>query len=306
MPPLHTGDSPLDAGQHQADNAALHQRVAELEAALATQTAQANQLRAVLDRVPYALYWKNSDLVYLGCNRRFAADLGLASPAEIVGKRDADLAWQPEEVAAFETADRAILESGQDVYDDNEVVQHPDGSQEWFETYKLPLYNSSGEIFGILATYNNVTARKQAEATVDAQASLLDELSTPVIPLTDHILVVPLVGTVDTRRAHQLLETTLQTITATGVDALLIDITGVPVIDTHVAGVLIQTAQAARMLGARMILTGIRPEVAQALVSLGLELHNMVTYSTLQRGVAELLHLGNARRSQPRANAPIW
>ena len=183
MPPLHTGDSPLDAGQHQADNAALHQRVAELEAALATQTAQANQLRAVLDRVPYALYWKNSDLVYLGCNRRFAADLGLDSPVEIVGKRDADLAWQPEEVAAFETADRAILESGQDVYDDNEVVQHPDGSQEWFETYKLALYDASGEVFGILATYNNVTARKQAEATVDAQASLLDELSTPVIPL---------------------------------------------------------------------------------------------------------------------------
>jgi rsbT co-antagonist protein RsbR len=293
----HDDQGPAAASQDiPADN--LLRRIAELERALdqqselvSRQNSRINLLQIVIDHIPYAIYWKDTQLTYQGCNKRFASDLELPGPEAIVGRTDHDLPWQADEAAAFEAADRRIMETQQPFYDDNESVVYPDGSQEWFETYKLPLHAPDGSLIGVLATYNNVTARKRAEQMVEAQATLLQELSTPVIPLTDSILVLPLVGSIDTRRAQQLLETVLERIAETGAQTLLLDITGVPIIDTHVAQVLIQISNAARLLGARIALTGIRPEVAQALVGLGVELQNMVTYSTLQRGLGDLFAL---------------
>src|SRR5581483_10834007 len=134
--------------------------------------------------------------------------------------------------------------------DDDETVIHPNGTQEWFETYKLPLVDASGKLIGVLATYNNITARKRAEATVDAQATLLQELSTPVIPITDQVLVLPLVGAIDSRRAQQVLAAVLDQLAASHAQIVFLDITGVPIIDTQVAHALIQTSQAVQLLGA--------------------------------------------------------
>lgn len=284
----HTTTTPAD----------LHERIRALEQERDAQEREIGRLhehvallQAVLDQVPYAIYWKDTRLVYQGCNRRFAEDVGLPGPAAIVGKTDADLPWQEAERAAFEAAERQLLAAEAPIYDDDETVIHPDGRQEWFETYKLPLHDASGALVGLLATYNNITARKRAEATVQAQAALLEEVSTPVIPLTDEILVLPLVGAVDTHRAQQVIETVLGQVAASGAQLLLLDITGVPIIDTQVAHALIQTAHALRLLGARLVLTGIRPEVAQALVGLGVELGDMVTFSTLERGLAHAFTL---------------
>ena len=281
--------------QASTDTAELHAHIARLEAALAAREAtiaeQRDQyalLQTVIDHLPYAIYWKDMDLVYRGCNRRFATDLGLSSINDVIGQTDANLPWQAGEATQFEAIDRRVLQRQRQEYDDNETVIYPTGLQEWFETYKIPLQNGDGTPAGLLSTYNNISARKQAEETVQFQATLLKELSTPVIPVSDDVLVLPLIGAIDSYRAQQVLSIVLERLTETGARAVLLDITGVPVIDTQVAHTLIRTGQAVQLLGARMILTGIRPEIAQALVGLGVELTAMITYSTLQRGLAEV------------------
>jgi anti-anti-sigma factor len=114
---------------------------------------------------------------------------------------------------------------------------------------------------------------------------LILDLSLPVIPVTDDTLVVPLVGALDSVRADLMLQRVLAEIEAQRVRTLILDVTGLSIIDTQVAQVLLNIAQAARLLGTSAILVGIRPEVAQALVSLGVELPNLQTYATLQQAL---------------------
>ncbi len=122
---------------------------------------------------------------------------------------------------------------------------------------------------------------------VGAQAQLLhtvEELASPVVPIVDGVIVVPLVGRVDERRAGQILGTLLGGVEEHRAKVVILDITGVPVIDTQVANYLMQSVRAARLLGAEAILVGIRPDVAQTLVTLGVNLGDMVTRSDLQSG----------------------
>lgn len=284
QPASPNNDSASVIARQQEQLAALQQTTAELRA-------ECDMLRAVVDALPYAVYWKDTNLVYRGCNQRFANEVALASPSAIDGLTDYDLPWQPGEAAVFEAADRELIEAKQTLYNDNETAVYPNGVQEWFETYKIPIVDAAGEITYVLATYNNITARKQAEATVQNQQLLLDELSTPIIPISEDVLVMPLIGTLNAQRVQLALETSLERIIAEGAELLILDITGVPVVDTAVAHGLIQTARAVQLLGARLMLTGIRPEVAQALVGLGIDLGDVVTYSTLQQGLANALHL---------------
>ncbi len=288
---------------HRPDVAALQQRIATLESQLDERSREAAALRgnlwtlhSVIDALPYAIYWKDHDLVYRGCNQRFADDMNLDFPASIVGKTDADLPWQPEEVTAFQKVDRRVMTSDAIEQDIDETVVHADGTQEWFETYKIPLHDQSSKVAGVLATYINITERKRAEATVLAQTALLQELSTPVIPLNDQIVVMPLVGSIDSQRAQQVLETLLTSIAEAHAQVAIVDITGVPMVDTQVANALIWAAQAVQLLGAQVVLTGIRPEVAQTVVGLGVELRGITTRSSLHSGLAYALSLPSVRR----------
>lgn len=125
-------------------------------------------------------------------------------------------------------------------------------------------------------------------------------LSTPLIPITDDIVIMPLIGSMDERRAQQLIETLLSGVQSSKARYAIVDITGVPVVDTQVANALIQAAQAVRLLGTRMIITGIRPEVAQTLVGLGVNLAEIVTHRTLQSGIAAVLgEAGLSGRGRP-------
>ncbi len=131
------------------------------------------------------------------------------------------------------------------------------------------------------------------EAAAVAQQRLLEtvrELSTPAIPIYDGILALPLVGNIDTGRAGQIMETVLTSIAREHASVVILDVTGVPVIDTGVANHLVQVTQAAQLLGARAMLVGIKPEVAQTLVQLGVDLSSIITRSNLQSGVAFALN----------------
>src|SRR4051812_29938399 len=108
----------------------------------------------------------------------------------------------------------------------------------------------------------------------------------PLLAVSDHAVVMPLLGAIDSPRAQQGIETLLEGITAYGANIAILDITGVTVVDTQVANALLRAAQAARLLGARVVLPGIRPEIAQTLVGLGANLSEVVTRSSLQSGIA--------------------
>jgi rsbT co-antagonist protein RsbR len=117
------------------------------------------------------------------------------------------------------------------------------------------------------------------------QDELLAELSTPLIPLSRHVVVMPLVGAVDAKRARRVIDALLRGLERTHAPVAIIDITGVSVVDAHVADALVQAAQAARLLGTEVILTGIRAGVARSLVRLGVDLHGINTRKTLQDGI---------------------
>jgi rsbT co-antagonist protein RsbR len=123
------------------------------------------------------------------------------------------------------------------------------------------------------------------------QKLALKELSAPLIPVFDGISVMPLIGTIDTERARLIMENLLNGVIKYESQVVLIDITGVPVVDTMVAHHLIQASEAVRLVGADSILVGIRPEIAQTIVNLGIQLDKFSTTSTLRKGISLALSL---------------
>lgn len=131
------------------------------------------------------------------------------------------------------------------------------------------------------------------EHTLSMQRVALQELSAPLIPVMDSITVMPLVGTIDTERAKLIMENLLDGVMKHNSEVVLIDITGVPVVDTMVAHHIIQAAEAVRLVGATCILVGIRPEIAQTIVNLGIDLDKFPTKSSLKKGFISALEITN-------------
>ncbi|SIS84398.1 RsbT co-antagonist protein RsbRA [Salimicrobium salexigens] len=131
------------------------------------------------------------------------------------------------------------------------------------------------------------------ENIVSLQRMALQELSAPLIPVMDNITIMPLIGTIDTERAKMVMESLLDGVIKHNAEVVLIDITGVPVVDTMVAHHIIQAAEAVRLIGSRCILVGIRPEIAQTIVNLGIDLGKFPTKSSLRKGFQTALELTN-------------
>jgi PAS domain S-box-containing protein len=265
----------------------------------ATLAAERSTLRTIIDSLPDVMYVKDSAGRFEVANQSLAQLLGVGSPDELIGKTDFELF--PRELATqYDADDRAIIESGVPLFDKEEPVQHADGTTHWIVTTKVPLRDPQGRMIGLVGRGQDITERKRSEAErqrlqedlIQAQAAALQELSTPLIPISDTVLVMPLIGRIDARRASQILETLLTGIQSQQADLAIIDITGVNVVDTQVAQALIQAARAVKLLGAQVVLTGLRPEVAQTLVSLGVDLTDIVTRGTLQSGIAYGLRQG--------------
>ena len=145
-----------------------------------------HMLRLVLDSIPVRVFWKDRDSNYLGCNRSFALDSGLHSPAELIGKNDYDMGWK-EQADLYRADDRLVIESGQPRLNYEEPQTTPDGGRIWLRTSKIPLQNAAGEITGVLGTYENITARKQAEVALTASEA---ELRALFASMDDVVLVI--------------------------------------------------------------------------------------------------------------------
>lgn len=147
--------------------------------------ASTEMLQLVMDYIPQFVFWKDRDSVYRGCNRNFARVAGVESPADIVGKSDFDLAWKREEAEFFRQVDRQVMESDSPELHIIEPQLQADGKQAWLDTNKIPLRDDDGHVVGILGTYEDITARKNAEnALIEREQNLqalLDSIADAVI-----------------------------------------------------------------------------------------------------------------------------
>lgn len=256
-------------------------------------------LTALLGSMPEQIYFKNRAGHFIRVNTKHAQMLGLTHPEEAIGKTDYNFY-----VAAIADAARAeedhMYATGTPLVDKDEqqtlVTQSGETDIRWFSTTKAPMYDQAGECIGTVGITRDITERKRTEVVLResamreellrAQSLMLEELSTPLIPISANAIVMPLIGAIDSARAQRLLETMLHGVGQHHASIALLDITGVPLVDTQVANALLSAAQAVQLLGAQVVLTGIRPEVAQTLVGLGVDLTAIVTRATLQDGIA--------------------
>jgi anti-anti-sigma regulatory factor len=178
-------------------------------------------------------------------------------------------------------------------YDINESgLPYEGGAQHWVEATYFPLRDSSGAVTHLAAVLRDVSQEVEqrqaiaaAQAEIASQQAVIATLSSPVIQVWQGILTVPLVGSIDSNRAIAITENLLHTIAERHAQCVILDITGVPIVDTLVAQYLINTAHACRLLGCDVVLVGVGVEMAQTLVQLGVDLRTLITLADLQAGV---------------------
>jgi len=290
-----------------------------------TQSAAATTALAAIPRNQLMLFWKVYEERYDEVSTRATEEL-LALP------EFAALASQitEEETAVRREATRLMLNQGVDTgsweaYAENLVAQGEMYGEmgvsfvSWFKAVGvvrnviLPhLVTAFGEstddlVEGVLgmdsffdvamATIGNAYLVKK-ESTIKVQQDAIRELSTPVLPLREGMLVLPVVGVVDSHRAHQLTQDLLEAIRRSRATVAVVDITGVPSVDSKVANHFIQTVEAAKLMGTTVILTGLSPAIAKALVTLGVDLTKLNTVGDLRGGVEEAERILDHRVSQ--------
>lgn len=282
------------SGQLQGFGAILRDLTAEEE-----RRGRLSLFEALIEHATDGIGVANAEGIYIYTNPAYQRMTGYG-PA-MIGMNAYDLVI-PEDRSIAEEATRRLLEQGHARI--RIRYRHKDG-------YAIPLGMSlftyrtpHGETL-FIGFARDISALLRAEEErlkfqeqiIEAQRAALRELSTPLIPIADGVMAMPLIGTIDTGRAQQVIETLLDGVASARAHTAIIDITGVPVVDSQVANALMQAARAVRLLGARVILTGIRPEVAQILVSMGADLSGIITLSTLQSGIAAALGgVQNGRR----------
>jgi rsbT co-antagonist protein RsbR len=174
----------------------------------------------------------------------------------------------------------------------NQMLDNLQGQRDQLTQHKDTLQARAAELEQTLA------ALRESVDERDQLSNSIRELSSPVIPVLDGVLIMPLIGAIDSERATLLVTALLSAIEQHHAMIVLMDVTGVPLVDTQVARVLLQAADAARLLGAEPILVGIRPELAQTIVGLGLDLSSLKTQADLQSGIRYATQRQSLRRQR--------
>lgn len=276
-----------------ADGGAAPAGPAEERAGADSAPQRSELLRSLLDDSPLIIYAKDLEGRYLFSNRNALAFVGL-SWNQLAGKTDYE--FFPKDLAdEFSTTDRLVAEAGT-MSAREETMRLQDGLHH-FVTTKFPLRDGRGQIQAVASVSADITVYKRAEEEnrrlqdeiIRVQEMSLRALSTPLLPIAMGVVVMPLIGNVDRGRAQRVVETLLDGIVRHEATTVILDVTGVPVVDTEVANALVMTARAVRLLGARVILTGIQPSIAQTLVGMGADLNGVITEGTLESGIARSL-----------------
>jgi PAS domain S-box-containing protein len=272
------------------ENASLQAQLADAQRQIAELRQSRALLEALIEHSPSNISVIDLDKRLLLVNPASARDAGL-SREQLVGKTQYEL-YGAEVVAEWDVSDQQVINQRQPLSVEN-VMPLADGDHH-FLAMKFPLFDEQHNVYAIGTVTTDITPQKKVEQArlalqqeiIDAQRTALRELSTPLVPISEGVVAMPLVGEIDNQRAQLILETLLEGISERQATTAIIDITGVKVVDTQVAQALLRAAQAAGLLGSQVVLTGIGPEVAQSLVQLGTDLGRIVTRSDLQSGIA--------------------
>jgi len=292
--------------QLEAENDALRRENLEMRRRLETLEREAEQqkqriaalqhselvLQAFLDHTPAVMYVKDSAGRLILTNAELDTFFGVPRGG-MLGKSDFD--FFPRDVAEGVFAfDRSVIASGR-AQQKEDTFPHPDGMRNYL-TIKFPIpgIGAEGALGGVSIDITPIkqaeTARAAAQAEIiAAQQATIRELATPLLPIADHALLLPIVGAVDEARAQRIIEQLLHAITEQGADTAIIDITGVRSVDAQVAEALVHAAQGVQLLGARAVLTGIQPSIARMFVDMGVDLSGLATTGTLQEGISRAL-----------------
>jgi rsbT co-antagonist protein RsbR len=188
---------------------------------------------------------------------------------------------------------------------------YPDGA--WLQCDARPIYGKDGALRGGVTIFRDITERKRHEHQMERQLlrekekndllermrSAIEQLSTPILEVWDDVLAIPVIGVVDSTRASDMMSRVLEAVETKQCRFLIIDITGVDVIDTATADRFLKLVTAVEILGARCFLTGARAVVAHTLASLGMELSGLTTLRTLKHGLSECIRAMEQSARQP-------
>ena len=252
----------------------------------------------ILEQIPTPLMAVGRDLKVMYMNAAGRQFLGM-SWEEIKEKHCYEL-FCSEHCQTPECRMRQAVDSGKAMAARNTTTLR--GKTTHFEYTACPLKDAAGEIVGGLEFIVDITAKVQDEKRLREQSATIQKMSTPAIRLWEGILVLPVVGVVDSQRAQQMMETILTKIAETSARVIIMDIQGVAAVDTAVAHHMIKITKATKLMGCECIVSGMSSAVAQSLVQLGIVLDTVRTTATLkdalQESLAQLGHVvKNAKQS---------
>ena len=220
-------------------------------------------------------------------------------PEEIVGKLNAAILHTPEDVRAGKPREMMASALRDGKWEGTLERQRRNGERFTARVVMTPRRDAGGQPVGFLLMSKDITD----ELRLAEQLRAAQELATPVLRVRERLLILPIIGGIDGQRAHRLTGYLLQAIRAHRAQVVVIDVTGVPIVDSTVAKHLVQAAEAARLLGARAILTGFSAEIARTLVTLGLDLSELHIMADLQEGIEEAERLLGYEVRRRHANA---
>ncbi|WP_437965984.1 PAS domain-containing protein [Sorangium sp. So ce260] len=251
---------------------------AEIEASR-RQAEQQEILRALVDNLDVVVWVSDGRGVFTYLDGKGLAAGGV-KPGEFVGLSAFDVFKEHENVGLR----RALR--GEQLHNLSEARGKP------LETWFVPIKGEQGEVDAVVGITLDLTESRRAEeelrerlALIERQQQVIRQLSTPILQVWKGVLALPMIGVVDSVRTAEVMDGLLQAVVRTQARFALLDLTGVDAVDTKTASYLVELVRAIRLLGAEGIITGIRPSVAQTVVSLGLDLAEITTLSDLQAGL---------------------
>jgi PAS domain S-box-containing protein len=253
------------------------------------------RFRDVMDAAGEYIWEIDTHARYTFVSERVTDILGY-SRSEVLGNTPAAF-MPPDEAEPFPAWYTDLLASAETFRDFYHRSVRKDGRIITQRVSGVPIWQD-GTLVGYRGTGLDVTEQVEMQAErermqeerIASQQATLRELSTPLIPISENVVIMPLIGTIDSQRAQLVMETLLEGVAHYQAEIALLDITGVQTVDTQVADALVRAAQAVKLLGAQVMLTGIQPQIAQMLVHLGVDLSAIDTRGSLQAGIAAVLH----------------
>jgi len=245
----------------------------------------------ILDQIPSHIMAVDKDMKVIYVNRKAIAFAGKPEE-EIIGNNCHDT-FHTSDCRSEKCCVQKAMKTGESFSNRTEALIN--GEELNMEYYAVPLRNEAGEIIGGLEFVIDITKQVQYEQNLIEQSKTIQKLSTPTIKLWEGILVMPIIGVIDSIRAQNMMETMLEKIAKTFAKVIILDIYGVAAVDTAVAQHLIKIAKATKLMGCECILSGISPPVAQTVVQLGIDMESIHTKATLADALAEAFEIVNLR-----------